>query len=206
MIRRTLVLSLVVLLCTVWLSALGFSQQARKKRPSRAKATAVVAAPGPEYQPKLLVPGHVPVPAVPKQQLFLPSPAERLRSLPVKIRVHPDLKGPVAKLHGEAARLLATAGGPEADAAWSHRVNHFTWLSRNNNYSITGWGGFIDGLEPTADGMMVSLRMVPTFTVQGSSATTPDYLIEKYLIANSQVRYMHSIVPPLALSDSVMID
>jgi hypothetical protein len=117
------------------------------------------------------------------------SPAHRLRSLPVSIRVDPDWKSPPG-LAAELAGLIA-----DAHLVPDQRLGHFCWLTSNphysTRYSIHSWGGFIEGVESTPDGTMVLVRMTPAISTSGgTSACTADHLMERYLIANGQVHFV----------------
>jgi hypothetical protein len=110
-------------------------------------------------------------------------------------------EGRCGGLHDQAARLI-TAAHPVP----VQRLDHFRWLDDPRKYALTGWGGFIQQLGPVPGGYKVSVRVTPTFTVDGSSAVTADYVIEQYSIMNGRISLIRVVDPPDAVAGVVSTD
>ncbi len=193
MLKRASIMLLTVLLSMAWLTAIGFSGQPRSKPKKRSRAAAARAAAAADMErpvtPKLLVPGHNPD-ATPQPAHHFQNPQEEMRSLPTNFVVNPQLKGRARTLHEQAVGQLARATVPE------QRVQHFNWLADWQKYRVTGWHGSVQGMEPTPDGYVVSVLVLPSFTAHGASAATMDSLIEQYVISHGQVHFNGAIGEP----------
>ncbi len=193
MTRRASVTLLVVLLGTAGVAALGFgdSPRSRARRRQREAQARFEERFGPVgVQPKLPIPGHVPVPvegpAHPAR-----TPQEEMKALPTRFSLYPQFD----RLKGEARRVPeGLAGLLSKDAAVpDHRVDHFRWLHDRQQYTVTGWNAIIEEVVPVAGGHMVSARVRPTLRAGGSSAATLDHIIERYLVVDGKARFAGAV-------------
>lgn len=117
-----------------------------------------------------------------------PAPTQALKVLPSnKVEAGP------LKVQTNVASLMNAAklGVPD------HRAAHFRWLNAPN-HRVTGWTGFIEGVDPIDGGLLVTVRINPSIQFNGTSATTFDCSIERYSIIDGQVRFVEGIDPPLS--------
>jgi hypothetical protein len=198
--RRLLIVSLIVLFGTVWSTTVGWGGQPRSKK--RKAPNSPVAA-EPEFLPKLPIPGL----ADPPRE----RPVQNPRSLPSRVETHPRARGDMLKLHTEAAKLInlhteAAKLNNLPQPALDERLHRFRWVGDDPKCLLTGWGGFIETVEPVEGGFLVSVRVSPTFTVSGGSAVTADYIIERYSIIDGHVQFVQAIHPPDAVRGVELTD
>ena len=140
--------------------------------------------------------------AAPGLGLSAPAPTQ-IRESSLTFSVSPSIRAA-----GDALKLQASVAGliTRANITPAHRLRHFHWLGDSRFFRVTGWGGFVEEVERTPVGYIATVRVSPVFTVNGSSATSGDYTIEKYLLSDGQVQFVEGIDPPDASPSDLVTD
>ncbi len=110
------------------------------------------------------------------------------------VSAYPTLPEPQLGSCKRAAELLAKAKvKPPAE-----RIGHFAWLGPD--LKILGWSAFVMSVEPTDDGPLVTLRVSPHL----ERAATNDFVTERYLIREGEVRWIDGDFGPISTAIGVI--
>ena len=130
-----------------------------------------------------------PIPMLPPQggtqalATLAPPPAD----FALKVHINPQARKAQTPSLQKAANLLnGMRIGPNGD-----RIRFFAANISPNSAPVTGWHGFVEGVTPVEDGVIVAVR------VQAIQARTMDTLalVERYHVADGHVTYLESFEP-----------
>ena len=78
------------------------------------------------------------------------------------------------------------------------RLDYFSFYANSNIYTIGGWGAFVENVQATGDGYLVTIRVQPGVSSKNKGASIilggPNYY-EQYQVGNGQFTYQGFLDP-----------
>lgn len=110
----------------------------------------------------------------------------------VRLRYQGTFISPSDQAMGDTLRLQTKIASmiSRSDRKPNARLAHFRWLE-DQPVKVTAWRGKIEGLQQTADGVLVRVRIWPDATpIQGKLVAHMDWFYETYIYANGIVTHV----------------